>query len=106
MSRRLLNLAAILLAAALTAERFAVLPGAGTYFLNIDLAASGVTEADRDFAFRAVQEHGVASIPVSAFYEEDPVTHILRLCFAKSDAVLDEGAARLAAARAAGPLRR
>ena len=94
------------LAAALTAERFAVLPGAGTYFLNIDLAASGVTEADRDFAFRAVQEHGVASIPVSAFYEEDPVTHILRLSFAKSDAVLDEGAARLAAARAAGPLRR
>ncbi len=87
------------LTAALTSEGFEVLPSAGTYFLNIDLAASGVKEPDRDFALRAVAEHGVASIPVSAFYEENPVTNILRLCFAKSDEVLDEGARRLAKAR-------
>ncbi len=87
------------LAANLRAEGFAVLPSAGTYFLNIDLAASGITEPDHAFARRAVTEHGVASIPVSAFYEDAPVTHILRLCFAKADEVLDEGARRLAAAR-------
>lgn len=87
--------------AALAREGFAVLPSQGTYFLNIDLAASGVGETDREFALRAVAEHGVASIPVSAFYERDPVTHILRLCFAKTDAVLDEGVRRLSAARAA-----
>ena len=56
-------------------------------------------EPDHAFALRAVTEHGVASIPVSAFYEEAPVTSILRLCFAKSDEVLDEGARRLAKAR-------
>lgn len=87
------------LAAGLAREGFSVLPSQGTYFLNIDLAASGVDEPDRAFALRAVKAAGVASIPVSALYEEDPVTHILRLCFAKQDAVLDEAVIRLAKAR-------
>jgi len=87
------------LAAGLTREGFAVLPTQGTYFLNLDLAASGVDEADRAFALRAVKQAGVASIPVSALYETDPVTHILRLCFAKRDEVLDEAVVRLARAR-------
>ena len=63
------------------------------------LPASGVDEPDRAFALRAVREAGVASIPVSALYEEDPVVTILRLCFAKGDAVLDEAVVRLARAR-------
>ena len=42
---------------------------------------------------------GVAAIPISAFYEEAPVTHLIRLCFPKRDATLDEGARRLAKAR-------
>lgn len=87
------------LASALKAEGFAVLSSQGTYFINVDLAASGVAMADRDFALMAVREAGVATIPVSALYETDPVTTILRLCFAKSDATLDEGARRLAKAR-------
>lgn len=80
-------------------EGFAVLPSQGTYFLNVDLAASGVTEDDRSFALRAVREAGVASIPVSALYEEDHVTTILRLCLAKKDETLDAGVERLAKAR-------
>ncbi len=80
-------------------EGFAVLSSQGTYFLNIDLPASGVALADRAFCLRAVHEAGVAAIPVSAFYEEDPVTTIVRLCFSKADAVLDEGVARLSKAR-------
>ncbi|MBP6545916.1 MAG: aminotransferase [Phenylobacterium sp.] len=87
------------LAAGLTREGFKVLPSEGTYFLNVDLAASGVVEADRAFALRAVKEAGVAAIPVSALYEEDPVTSILRLCFSKGDATLDAGIERLARAR-------
>lgn len=83
----------------LAREGFAVLPSRGTYFLNVDLPGSGVTEPDRDFALRAVREAGVAAIPVSAFYEEAPVTGILRLCFSKADATLDEGIRRLARAR-------
>jgi aspartate/methionine/tyrosine aminotransferase len=87
------------LAEGLRREGFAVLPGAGTYFLSVDLAGSGVTEADRAFCLRAVNEAGVAAIPVSAFYETDRVTSIVRLCFSKADATLDEGVVRLAKAR-------
>ena len=87
------------LSAGLVREGFAVLPSQGTYFLNVDLAASGIGEADRAFALRAVKEAGVAAIPVSALYETDPVTSILRLCFSKGDATLDGGVERLAKAR-------
>ena len=83
----------------LKSEGFAVLPSEGTYFLNIDLPGSGIDLDDRSFCLRAVQEAGVAAIPVSAFYEENPVTRIVRLCFAKKDATLDAGIERLAKAR-------
>jgi aspartate/methionine/tyrosine aminotransferase len=84
---------------ALRREGFAVLPSKGTYFLNVDLAASGIAEGDMDFCLRAVKEAGVAAIPISAFYEEAPVTTLIRLCFPKRHATLDEGAKRLAKAR-------
>ncbi|NEX93746.1 aminotransferase [Caulobacter sp. 17J65-9] len=87
------------LAAGLRSEGFAVLDSGGTYFLNIDLAASGVDADDRTFCLRAVKEAGVAAIPVSTFYETDPVTSVVRLCFAKVDATLDAGVERLARAR-------
>jgi aspartate/methionine/tyrosine aminotransferase len=87
------------LAEGLAREGFVTLPAQGTYFLNIDLPASGVDEPDRAFALRAVREAGVASIPVSALYEEEHVTTILRLCLAKKDETLDEGVVRLARAR-------
>jgi len=87
------------LAEGLSREGFAVLDSAGTYFLNIDLPGSGVDRPDRDFALHAVRTAGVASIPVSAFYETEPVRTVLRLCFSKADATLDEGVARLARAR-------
>lgn len=80
-------------------EGFSVLSSQGTYFLNIDLAASGVLERDRDFCLRSVKEAGVAAIPVSALYEDEPVDHIVRLCFSKRDATLDAGVERLARAR-------
>jgi aspartate/methionine/tyrosine aminotransferase len=87
------------LAAGLAAEGFAVLPSAGTYFLTLDLAASGVAMGDRDFCLVAVKAAGVAAIPVSAFYEEQAVTRVVRLCFSKRDETLDQGVARLAKAR-------
>jgi len=87
------------LTGALRREGFAVLSSQGTYFLNVDLAASGIDEDDMSFCLRAVKEAGVAAIPISAFYEEAPVRHLIRLCFPKRDATLDEGARRLAKAR-------
>ncbi|WP_419255886.1 aminotransferase [Caulobacter sp. ErkDOM-YI] len=87
------------LTAGLEGAGYRVLPSAGTYFLNVDLRASGIVMADRPFCLALAREHGVAAIPVSAFYAQNPVTHIVRLCFAKADATLDEAIARLAAAR-------
>ena len=89
------------LTAGLTDAGFQVLPSQGTYFLNVDLPASGISLDDETFCRRIVEEFKVAAIPVSAFYAEDPVRTIARLCFSKSDAVLDRGVERLAAARRA-----
>lgn len=82
------------LAAGLGARGFAVLPTGGTYFLNVDLAPLGVKD-DVAFCERLVAEHGVAAVPVSAFYAEDAVRSIVRFCFAKSDATLDAALMRL-----------
>lgn len=78
---------------------YTVLPASGAYFLSVDLAASGISATDQAFAVRAVKEAGVAVIPYSAFYAEPGSPPLVRLCFAKSDATLDRGIERLAAAR-------
>jgi aspartate/methionine/tyrosine aminotransferase len=87
------------LSTGLIQEGFVVIPSEGTYFLNIDLAASGLNLDDEAFCKRAVVEAGVAAIPVSAFYESDPVRNVVRLCFAKKDQTIDAGLERLAKAR-------
>ncbi len=89
------------LAAALSGGGWRILPTQGSYFLMADLAASGVALSDRDFCEAAVARAGVAAIPLSAFLPDGRPTSFIRLCFAKSDAVLDDGAARLNAARLA-----
>ncbi|NBB14076.1 aminotransferase [Caulobacter sp. SLTY] len=94
------------LASGLEAEGFKVLPAAGTYFLNVDLAASGIDEGDADFCLRAVKDHGIAAIPISAFYETEAPIHLIRLCFAKRDETLDAGIERLARAKGTGSPRR
>lgn len=77
---------------------FAVLPSAGTYFLNVDIAPLGESD-DADFCRRLVTESGVAAIPVSAFYAEGAVKNVVRFCFAKRDATLDAALERLATRR-------
>jgi N-succinyldiaminopimelate aminotransferase len=84
---------------ALAEEGFVTLPAAGTYFMAVDLAASGIALSDMEFAVRAVKEAGVATIPFSAFYDTPPTSALVRLCFAKSDAMLDRGVEAMAKAR-------
>jgi len=79
----------------LEALGFSVLPSAGTYFVNIDIAPLGEID-DAAFCQRLVREQGVAAIPVSAFYAENPVKTVVRFCFAKRDDVLDGALERLA----------
>jgi aspartate/methionine/tyrosine aminotransferase len=87
------------MAAALGEAGFEVLPAEGTYFLSVDLTASGIRVDDVSFCERAVREAGVAAIPVSAFFEEVPVDNVVRLCFAKQPATIAAGVERLVRAR-------
>jgi N-succinyldiaminopimelate aminotransferase len=80
----------------LTEAGFKLLPADGTWFVAIDLAASGLPPDDEAVAERLVHVAGVASVPVSAFYTEAAEKGYLRLCYAKQDATLDEAIARLA----------
>jgi methionine aminotransferase len=79
----------------LAGSRFRLLPCSGTYF---QLASyQGITEERDDaLAERLTKEIGVASIPVSAFYEEPPHDPVLRFCFAKNDDTLLRACERLA----------
>jgi N-succinyldiaminopimelate aminotransferase len=74
---------------------FPVLKSQGTYFLTVDLSPLGLNETDEAFCRRIVTDYKVAAIPVSAFYEHDPVTSVVRFCFAKKDATLDSALERL-----------
>ncbi len=94
------------LASGLAAQGYVATASEGTYFLCVDLKASGVYLDDETVCRRLVTEFGVAAIPVSAFMTgEDratgPETGVIRLCFAKADAVLDEAILRLGRAREA-----
>jgi N-succinyldiaminopimelate aminotransferase len=90
------------LVSGLTAAGYVVLPADGTWFVTVDLAASGLAPDDEAIADRLIREAGVAAIPVSAFYRDDPEKGYLRLCFAKEDATLDQAIERLAGFRRGG----
>ena len=83
----------------LKAAGFAVLPVDATYFLSVDLAASGIMMTDRDFADMAVERAGVAVVPLSVFAEQDPPRHLVRLCFGKKDETIDAGVGAMAKAK-------
>jgi methionine aminotransferase len=76
-------------------SRFRPLACQGTYFQMLDYSAI-TTDPDTDVALRLVQDHGVASIPISPFLQpgESPGP-VLRFCFAKRDETLERAADRL-----------
>jgi len=78
----------------LAGSRWQPLPSRGTYFQLLDYSAI-TDEADMDFALRLTREHGVASIPTSAFLYKQPAPRVLRFCFAKKDETLRAAAERL-----------
>lgn len=86
----------------LAAAGYVVLPSAATWFLCVDLAASGIALTDRQFCDTIVDQFGVAGIPVSAFFEADGApTNVVRFCHAKAETTIDAAISRLAAARQA-----
>jgi methionine aminotransferase len=75
-------------------SRFTPLACEGTYFQLLDYSAIA-PDADRDMAMRLLTEHGVASIPCSAFLYKDRGGPVLRFCFAKKDETLRAAGERL-----------
>jgi aspartate/methionine/tyrosine aminotransferase len=78
---------------------YTVLDAAATYFLCVDLKASGLDADDEAFAAAAVAQAGVAVVPLSAFAEKNPPRHLVRLCFGKKDETIEKGVAAMAKAR-------
>lgn len=78
----------------LSGSRFSLIPSKGTYFqlLSYDKISE---EKEYDFAVRVTKEHGVATIPVSAFYHKFNENRVLRVCFAKSESTLEVAAEKL-----------
>ena len=78
----------------LSQTNFKLLPCKGSYFQCVSYANFS-NENDKDMAKRLIIEHGVASIPVSAFYTKNTDDKILRFCFAKSQDTLEKAVERL-----------
>lgn len=71
------------------------LPARGTYFLTTDFSALGFNGTDTEFCRQMTERAGVAAIPLSAFYSEDPGQKLIRFAFCKQRRVLEDAVARL-----------
>jgi N-succinyldiaminopimelate aminotransferase len=78
---------------------YEVLHPVSTYFLCVDLIASGLQLDDESFATAAVERAGIAVVPLSAFAENEPPRHLVRLCFGKKDETIDAGVAAMSRAK-------
>jgi aminotransferase len=77
----------------------------GAYYVLADCSSLEKASA-RDAAMHLLETTGVASIPGSAFYRGPEGEKLLRFCFAKDDAVLEEACRRLRKAGSPGEVRR
>jgi methionine aminotransferase len=81
--------------AGLGATRLRLLPCEGSYFQCVDYSA--ISDLDENaFCRWLTTEIGVAAIPLAAFYPQPFEQRIVRFCFAKTPATLDEALSRLA----------
>ncbi|WP_277963271.1 pyridoxal phosphate-dependent aminotransferase [Pseudomonas sp. RIT-To-2] len=79
-------------------SRFSFSRAAGTYFQLVDYSQIRPDLNDVDMALWMTREHGVATIPVSVFYQAPiPEQRLVRLCFAKREETLREAAIKLCA---------
>jgi methionine aminotransferase len=81
-------------ASLLADSKFELLPARGTYFQLADYSAVADLD-DVEFARWLTIEHGVATIPISVFYDAGSNGRLVRFCFAKEAQTLDAAAARL-----------
>jgi methionine aminotransferase len=67
---------------------FKCIPSHGSYFECYSYADIS-DEPDTEFAKRMTIDYGVATIPVSAFYQDSKDDKVVRFCFAKKEITLD-----------------
>jgi methionine aminotransferase len=78
----------------LSATKLECIPSYGSYFECYSFSKIS-NENDKDFAIRLVKDYGVATIPVSAFYQDKTDHGVIRFCFAKKDDTLRAAAEKL-----------
>jgi len=78
----------------LSATKLECIPSYGSYFECYSFSKIS-NENDKAFAIRLVKEYGVATIPVSAFYQDKTDHGVIRFCFAKKEETLRAAAERL-----------
>jgi methionine aminotransferase len=80
----------------LAPSRFSFTRASGTYFQLVDYSQIRPDLNDVEMALWMTREHGVASIPISVFYQTPPEgQRLVRLCFAKREETLREAAEKL-----------
>jgi methionine aminotransferase len=75
-------------------SKFELLESEGTYF-QLAKYSEISNEPDVDFCERLVKEFGVATIPLSVFNDDGKDLKLIRFCFAKDNATLEQAAEKL-----------
>lgn len=75
--------------------RFTMKESYGSYFICASYERI-TDEKDSELAIRLTKEAGVASIPLSAFYQSAKDDHVLRFCFCKKEETLERAVEKLA----------
>ncbi len=79
-------------------SRFHFTPSQGTYFQNLNYSAIGPDLDDVEMCKFLAEQHGIAAIPISVFYQRPPENlRLIRFCFAKKDETLEQATAILSA---------
>lgn len=74
---------------------WSTLPCHATYFLTVDIRELGYNGTDLEFCKEITRDAHVSAIPLSALYDSEPPNNLIRFCFAKDPAVLNEAVERL-----------
>jgi methionine aminotransferase len=75
-------------------SKFELIPTKSTIYQLLDYSKVS-DEPDTEFVMRLVRDFKVATIPFSAFQHEKTKMQMIRICFAKTNELLEEAAYRL-----------
>jgi aspartate/methionine/tyrosine aminotransferase len=73
---------------------FSVFKTWGAYYLIAKIPESGF-KSDYDYSVHLVKEAGVATVPISSFYLNEPSSGMIRFCYAKKEETLSKAIEKL-----------